>query len=421
MNVRTRIAVPLVALVAAVGLTAIASAAPTGGEARRPIVGPGVDVTRKTIHVSALLPLTGPQAGPEILYGLDAYFKYVNANGGVSGYKIRYDAQDTQFNPTVAIQQYQKVKDRAAMFAIILGTPTVGALAPQLKADGILAAPISNSGVWVRNANMAPVQGIFESATAALVQWVMKNRNGASKTWCEMKENDPLGAQFGVGAAHAARTLGFKIAKTVTFNITDQSMTGQVTDLKDAGCDAIIYEGATGASILAATAAQQLNYNPLWLMPQISYLAQYATSPQAAYLARNWLLWDYGVAWNDTKVRGQALMLEMLKKYERNPTPNIIIQWGWQNGIATVAVLKRAMANGDLSRAGILKAASQLQWMAFGGMFPPYHYGGDAAKRRPSAAINVVKVQPGVPTGLTTVQRRYVSGAAQNYLVTTFP
>ena len=102
-------------------------------------------------------------------------------------------------------------------------------------------------------------------------------------------------------------------------------------------------------------------------MPQISYLAQYATSPQAAYLARNWLLWDYGVAWNDTKVRGQALMLEMLKKYERNPTPNIIIQWGWQNGIATVAVLKRAMANGDLSRAGILKAASNFSgWPSVG-------------------------------------------------------
>jgi ABC-type branched-subunit amino acid transport system substrate-binding protein len=419
--VRTRIVAALVALAAVVGLSAAASAAPTQGDAAKLVGGPGVDTKKKTIHVSALLPLTGPQAGPEILFGLDAYFKYVNANGGINGYKINYDAQDTQFNPTVAIQAYQKVKDRAAMFAIILGTPTVGAISPQLKADGITAAPISNSGVWVRNPNMAPVQGTFESATAALVQYVMKKMDGASKTWCEMKENDPLGAQFGAGAKYAADFLKFKIAKTVTFNITDQTMTGQVTDLKDAGCEAIIYEGATGASILAATAAQQLNYNPLWLMPQISYLAQYATSPQASYLARNWLLWDYGVAWSDTKVKGQALMIEMLKKYERNPTPNIIIQWGWQNGIATVAVLKQAMANGDLSRAGILKAASQLKWLTFGGMFPPYYYGGDASKRRPSAAVNIVKVTPGVPTGLATVQRYYVSGAAQNYLVTHFP
>src|SRR5205814_10091002 len=150
----------------------------------------------------------------------------------------------------------------------------------------------------------------------------------------------------------------------------------------------------TGASILAATAAQQLNFNALWLMPQISYLAQYATSPQSSYLAAHWLLWDYGVAWNDTKAPGQKLMVAMLKKYEHNPDPNIIIQWGWQNGTATVNVLKQALKNRDLSRAGILKAASQLKAVTFAGMFPPLFYGGDAGKWRASPAITIDKVNP---------------------------
>jgi len=409
---------PLVALLA-VGLGATSSAAPT--HAKKLLAGPGVDTKRKTIHVSALLPLTGPQDGHQILYGLDAYFKYINSKGGVGGYKIRSDAQDTQFNTTVAIQQYQKVKDSTAMLAILLGTPSVTAVQGQLKGDGVLVAPISNDARWIRDPNMAPVQGTFQSATAGLVEYAIKYRGGAKQKFCEMKENDPLGAAFAGGTAYAAGYLHFEISKTVTFNITDPTMTGQVSDLKSAGCDVVIYEGATGASILAATAAQQLNFNALWLMPQISYLAQYATSPQASYLARHWLLWDYGVAWNDTKSRGQRQMVAMLKKYEHHPAPNIIIQWGWQNGIATVSVLKQAMKNRDLSRAGILKAASQLKLMTFGGMFPPLLYGGDSSKRRPSPAINIMKVNPKVPTGLQTVRKFYSSNAATGYILKTFP
>ena len=417
---RTRVAAALVAVVALAGVGAAAYAAPAHNDVTKLKGGPGIDTKRKIIHVSALLPLTGPQAGPEILYGLDAYFKYANANGGVGGYKIRYDAQDTQFNPTVAIQAYQKVRDGSAMFAIILGTPTVTAIQPQLKADGVVAAPISNDARWIRDPNMAPVQGTFQSATAALIDYAVKNRGAANKTLCEMKQNDPLGAAFAGGTSFAVRHLNLKIKKTVTFNITDPTMTGQVSDLKDAGCDVIVYEGATGASILAATAAQQLNYNPLWLMPQISYLAQYATSPQAGYLTRNWLLWDYGVAWNDAKAPGQKLMIRMLKRYEKNPKPNIIIQWGWQNGIATVTVLRQAMKNGDLSREGILKAASQLKSVGFGGMFPPMFYAGSATKRLPSSAVNIVKVNPKVPTGLATVKKFYVSNAARAYIRATF-
>ena len=416
---RTRIVVALAALLAVVGLSATAVGAPT--HAKKLLAGPGIDTKRKTIHVSALLPLTGPQDGHQILYGLDAYFRYINAHGGVGGYKIKYDAQDTQFNPTIAIQQYQKDKDSTAMFAILLGTPSVTAVQAQLKRDGLLVAPISNDARWIRDPNMAPVQGTFQSATAGLIEYAIKKRGGANQTFCEMRENDPLGAGFGNGASFAVGYLHFRISKRVTFNITEPTMTGQVSDLKSAGCDVVIYEGATGASILAATAAQQLNFNALWLMPQISYLAQYAKSPQASYLSRNWLLWDYGVAWNDTKAPGQKLMVKMLKKYEHNPAPNIIIQWGWQNGIATVEVLKRALKNRDLSRDGILKAASQLKTLKFGGMFPPLFYGGNSAKRRPSPAINIVKVNPKVPTGLQTVRKFYSSNAAQGYINQTFP
>ena len=59
--------------------------------------------------------------------------------------------------------------------------------------------------------------------------------------------------------------------------------------------------------------------------------------------------------------------------------------------------------------------------VTFAGMFPPLFYGGDVSHRRPSPAINIVKVNPKVPTGLQTVRKFYSSNAAQGYIVQTFP
>src|SRR5215472_18587796 len=83
--------VALLALVLAAGATA--APAPTPG------------VTSKQILIGSTGPLTGEAAtASNVLRGADAYFKYVNARGGVFGRQIKFMYLDDAYDPVKASQ-----------------------------------------------------------------------------------------------------------------------------------------------------------------------------------------------------------------------------------------------------------------------------------------------------------------------------
>ena len=78
--------------------------------------------------IGSTQPLTGPAAPgySEIAPAANAYFKYVNAHGGVNGRKINYTYLDDQYNPTSTTTQTRKLVLQDQVFAMFqaLGTPT---------------------------------------------------------------------------------------------------------------------------------------------------------------------------------------------------------------------------------------------------------------------------------------------------------
>ena len=87
---------------------------------------PGITATQVT--VGGHFPLTGPAAPgySEIPQAIDAYFKYVNANGGVHGRKLKMITRDDGYNPTNTVKVTKQLVLQDKVFAILggLGTPT---------------------------------------------------------------------------------------------------------------------------------------------------------------------------------------------------------------------------------------------------------------------------------------------------------
>src|SRR5918994_1401224 len=122
-------------LTAAVG----AQARPDAGAAD-----PGVTAT--TLTIGGTVPLSGVAAAyASVGRGADAYFKYVNARGGVLGRKIDYRFLDDQYLPANTIQQTRKLVQEDNVFAIYnsLGTEHNLAIRPflnQLKVPQVFPA-----------------------------------------------------------------------------------------------------------------------------------------------------------------------------------------------------------------------------------------------------------------------------------------
>ncbi|HEX9337267.1 MAG TPA: ABC transporter substrate-binding protein [Pseudonocardiaceae bacterium] len=122
MNQSTKL-LPVIAItaMAAISLTACGSNTPTASSNA-----PGV--TDSTVMIGSTDPLTGPAAPGygEIAPASQAYFSYVNANGGINGRKITLKYLDDAYNPTQTVTQTKQLVLQDKVFAMVgsLGTPT---------------------------------------------------------------------------------------------------------------------------------------------------------------------------------------------------------------------------------------------------------------------------------------------------------
>src|SRR5437588_6460905 len=106
---------------ASAGVTACGSSS-GGGSSSAP------GVTSTSITFGTHQPLTGPAAPgySEIAAASQAYFNYVNANGGVFGRKIHLIIKDDAYNPTNTVNVVHQLVLQSHVFGIYegLGTPT---------------------------------------------------------------------------------------------------------------------------------------------------------------------------------------------------------------------------------------------------------------------------------------------------------
>lgn len=100
---------------------------------------PGVTDTQIVIGQSA--PLTGPaaQLGIRLRMGIEAYFKQVNADGGVAGRTLKLVSLDDGYEPPRAVANTKTFIDGGDVFALLgyVGTPTTLAAKPLIDNAGI--------------------------------------------------------------------------------------------------------------------------------------------------------------------------------------------------------------------------------------------------------------------------------------------
>src|SRR6202043_1333215 len=88
-------------------LACVALVAVAGASARRSD-SPGV--TSTSVTIGGTVPLSGIAAAyAAVAKGADAYFRFVNHNGGVNGRKIDYRYLDDAYNPAQTVQQTRQL------------------------------------------------------------------------------------------------------------------------------------------------------------------------------------------------------------------------------------------------------------------------------------------------------------------------
>jgi len=142
----SRAVVPAIA--AAAALAMVVSACSSGGKSSSSgsasssaLTASAPGITATSITIGSHQPLTGVAAPgyDEIAPASNAYFKYVNAHGGIYGRKIVYKYLNDQYNPTDTVSVVKQLVLQDNVYAIFngLGTPTHLAVAPFLNSSKV--------------------------------------------------------------------------------------------------------------------------------------------------------------------------------------------------------------------------------------------------------------------------------------------
>ena len=388
----------------------------SGGEGGAPKEVPGFD--GKTIKLGVLTPLSGPVAviGNPLTAGNEVYFDYVNKEkGGIAGkYKVELVQQDTQYAPDKTVQQYNKIKGQVAMFTQVLGTAPTLAVLPQLKRDGMLAAPASLDAFWVREENLLPVGAPYQIQAINSLDYYINEAGGKGKNVCSFIQDDAYGEAGQQGVDFAAEELGFEVADTQKFKAGDKDVTGQVQRLQRSKCDAVFLVATpTDAGTIWGTAAK-LGFAPRWIGQSPSWIDELGASPLAPYLQKTTWIAAEGTEWGDDSVEGMKQMVERVDKYKPDQEPDYYFAFGYNQATAVTAVLEKAVELGDLSHEGIMKASEEVGTVSFDGLGGDYEYG-PAAERNPPRNTTIFEVDPDKPFGLGKLKYDFESEAAAKY------
>lgn len=336
---------------------------------------PGFDIEDGVIHVGQMTALSGPVAptAGEQVVGQQAYWDHVNEQGGIAGkYTVDVTTADNQYNPQLAVQEYQKLKGNVVMLSGILGDASVEALIPILATDDAVALPSTQSARFTNNANLAPTFTSYQSNAWNAISFLFsEDRITEDSIVCGLIQADQSGEARKEAIEWGAEKLGYTVGPMSEFAPTDPAFTAQVQALKSANCDLVVFGGAANNLPNVVAASTQLDFGPEWVTEFFSMSNSFKESEIAGYLEEHFTITGLAGNLDDTKIEGIELLTELIAPTE------VTMQhvYGFMQGMTATAILEKAVELGDLSGTGIQKAIDEIDTISYMGLNGDITYG----------------------------------------------
>jgi ABC-type branched-subunit amino acid transport system substrate-binding protein len=347
--------------------------------------GPGVDAKAKTISLGVLSPLSGPVAaiGKPLTAGQETYFRAMNAAGGIDGWKVKLSEQDTKYDPQTQVQAYNRIAGNVAFMAQSLGSPTTKAIQPLAAQQKMLIGAAAQDSSLVTDPLMAVIGTPYAIDNANALDYIAKQKGGRNAKVGIIYQNDAYGEdglrgyEAGLKAYHV-----HSVAKT-TYKSGDTDLTAQVQKMRSAGAKYVFVVAVPSvAATIVGTGASQ-GYNPTWVFQGPAWSGYLMTSDGtttgkptavAKALASNVWVLGYEAQWGDKSVPGMAKFMADTKRFAPAQIPDYYFMYGYSQAKMETAVLRKAIAGGDLTRTGILNAKLHLGKVDLGGLVPALDY-----------------------------------------------
>ena len=314
-----------------------------------------------------------PYSGPASAYGVigkteEAYFRKINAEGGINGRKINFITYDDGYSPPKAVEQVRKLVESDEVLVVFnpLGTPSNTAIQKYLNSKKVPQLFVATGATkWNDPKNFPWTMGwqpSYQSEAQIYAKWLMKEKPDAKVAI--FYQNDDFGKDYLKGTKDG---FGAKAASTIimeeSYEVSEPSIDGHIVKIKAANPDVLLIYATPkfGAQTIKKTA--ELGWKPLQIITNVSASVGSVMQPAGFENAQNVLSAAYAKdgadpQWNDDP--GMKKWLAFLDKYMpgADRTDGSIV-YGY--GVAQTMVKVLQMCGDDLTRANVMKQAASLK------------------------------------------------------------
>jgi branched-chain amino acid transport system substrate-binding protein len=380
---------PLGALVALLALVpvGVAAAASPGT--------PGVTPTEIVLGSSG--PLTGDTASASgLLRGAGAYFKYVNARGGVFGRKLQFAYLDDASSAVRAAANAQHLIEQDNVFALfsVVGTNSNLAIRNVANAAGVPQV-FSASGATTLGSDYARYPWTivypptYSGEGAVYARNILAERTAKTKV-AVLYQSDPYGWDLvrGLRSGFGAKA-GKLIVRSLGYNPMSSDVRSQIAQLRASGANTLCIFASGKFAIQAFVHADKLGWHPqVYVSDVASASSSMRLDPQDTADGAISILW----AKDPTEPRfasdaGVKLAQRIVKAYlPGGSTSDSFVLGGMAEAYSLVDALEAAGKN--LTRQGLMTAATNMNERT-----NPFLAPGIAVRTTPTSRFPITRVR----------------------------
>lgn len=250
-------------------LTWTAQAAPTTTAApttAAPTTAAPASAGASEIVIGGIYSRTGPSPFPNAYETAEAYFKELNANGGINGHKIKWvgvdDATNAQNNATITKRLIEQ--DKAVAILELAETGIVGGQ-PIAKDAKVPIVGCYSQPICYKDDNIFPVAGYIQNLRASLLTDMLAANN--NKKLAVLTVAAPTAILAATSVKNAAQAKGIAIVSDQQYQPTETDFTAYVAKVIASGTQ-VVDCLCTFATVIAINKSlQQQGYQGDFLAP----------------------------------------------------------------------------------------------------------------------------------------------------------
>jgi branched-chain amino acid transport system substrate-binding protein len=344
-----------------------------------------------------------PYSGPASAYGVigkteEAYFKKVNAEGGINGRKINFISYDDAYSPPKTVEQARKLVESDEVLLIFnpLGTPPNSAIQKYLNTKKVPQLFVATGATkWNDPKNFPWTMGWqpnYQSETQIYAKYILKNKPDAKVAI--LYQNDDYGKDYLKGFKDG---LGAKAASMIvmeeSYEVSEPTIDSHIVKLKSTGADVFINITTPKFAAQAIKKNAEIGWKPLHFLNNVSASIGSVIKPAGMENAQDIISSQYlkdptDAQWKDDA--GMKAWNEFLDKYypEANRA-DASVMFGYTVAQGLVHVLK---ASGDnLTRENVMKQAASIKDLELGGLLPGIKVNTSASDFAPISSVQLIR------------------------------